>query len=177
MPTTEVAELEPDDPWAPIYAATLGVLPRQLDEGLQKHVGPRQVLPFGEIVPVEYTPVTGSLDDLVARLGETRTRSPRQLAGVALATGLKPDSSVMRPQPALPSPGHERREAGPNIIVAVSEGSAADIALLWNLRGAHGDWRAMPIGLPAGQVTRTALTTCSSLASRPCSASPGAGVG
>ena len=25
--TVEVAELEPGDPWAPIYAATLGVLP------------------------------------------------------------------------------------------------------------------------------------------------------
>lgn len=159
MPTTEVAELEPDDPWAPIYAATLGVLPRQLDEGLQKHVWLRPGLPFGEIIPVEYTPVTGSLDDLVGRLGATRTRSPRQLAGVAVSTGLKPDSSVMGRQSGLPSPGHERREAGPNIIVVVSEGSVADIALLWNLRGAHGDWRAMPIGLPVDQVTRAALTT------------------
>ena len=83
--------------------------------------------------------------------------SPRQLASVSLATGLGPDTSFLGDPPVLPSPNHERRAAGPNIIVAVSEDSSADLALLWNLRGAHGDRRAMPIGLPTGQVTHQAL--------------------
>ena len=78
---------------------------------------------------------------------------------MSLATGLEPDTSFLGNKPVLPSPYHERRAAGPNIIVVVSEGSVADLALLWNLRGAHGDWRAVPIGLPASQVTRMALIT------------------
>jgi hypothetical protein len=155
--TVEVAELEPGDPWAPIYAATLGCLPRQLDAGLREFAGLREGLSFEDIVPIEYAQVTGGLEDLVGRLGKTGVLSPRQLASVSLATGLEPDTSFLGNQPLLPSPNHERRAAGPNIIVVVSEGSAADLALLWNLRGAHGDRRAMPIGLPAGQVTREAL--------------------
>src|SRR6266496_3217826 len=156
--TVEVAELEPGDPWAPIYAATLGFLPQELDAGLREFAGIRAGLSFEDILPIEYTQVTGSLEDLVGRLGKTEVLSPRQLASVSLATGLEPDTSFLGNPPLLPSPGHERRAAGPNIIVVVAEGSAADIALLWNLRGAHGDRRAMPIGLPAGQVTRQALT-------------------
>jgi len=156
--TVEVAELEPGDLWAPIYAATLGTLPQELDTGLREFVGLREVLPFEEIVPIQYTQVTGGLEDLVGRLVKTEVLSPRQLASVSLATGLEPDTSFLGNSPLLPSSDHERRAAGPNIIVAVSEGSAADLALLWNLRGAHGDRRAMPIGLPADQVTREALT-------------------
>jgi hypothetical protein len=155
--TVEVAELDPDDPWAPIYAATLGFLPREIDAGLQRFAGLREELAFEDIVPIEYAQVTGGLEDLVGRLGKTGVLSPRQLASVSLATGLEPDTSFLGNPPLLPSPNHERRAAGPNIIVVVSEGSAADLALLWNLRGAHGDRRAMPIGLPAGQVTREAL--------------------
>ena len=156
--TVEVAELEPGDPWAPVYAATLGSLPRELDAGLRAFAGLREALSFDEIVPVQYTQVTGSLEDLVGRLVKTETVSPRQLASMSLATGLEPDTSFLGTPPLLPSPGHERRAAGPNIIVAVSDGSPADLALLWNLRCAHGDRRAMPIGLPADQVTREALT-------------------
>jgi len=156
--TVEVAELEPGDPWAPIYAATLGLLPRELDAGLREFAGLREVLSFEEVIPVEYAQVTGSLEDLIGRLVKAEAVSPRQLASVSLATGLEPDTSFLGSPPLLPSPGHERRAAGPNIIVVVSEGSTADLALLWNLRGAHGDRRAMPVGLPADQVTRKALT-------------------
>jgi hypothetical protein len=157
--TVEVTELEPGDPWAPIYAATLGVLPRELDEGLRRRAMLRDGLSFEEIVPVEYTGATGSLDDLLGRLGNAGKLSPRQLAGAWLAYGLAPDTTFLGDRQVLPAPNHERRAAGPNIIVAVSEGCVADLALLWNLRGAHGDQRAMPIGLPASQVTRTALAT------------------
>jgi hypothetical protein len=155
--TVEVAELDPEDPWAPIYAATLGVLPRELDANLRGFMGIESDLAFDEIVPIEYTPVTGSLDDLIARLTKTKVLSPRQLAANALATGLEPDSSFLGESPLLPSPHHERRAAGPNVIVVISDGNAADLALLWTLRGAHGDRRAMPIGVPADQVTPGAL--------------------
>ena len=155
--TVEVAELDPSDPWAPIYAAILGFLPRQLDDGLRMQAGLRADLSFSDVIPVEYVPVTGSLEDLISRLHNDGAQSPRQLASVSLATGLEPDTSLLWGTPLLPSPGHERRAAGPNIVVVVSEGNADDLALLWNLRGAHGDQRALPIGLPAGQVTDAAL--------------------
>jgi hypothetical protein len=155
--TVEVAELEPGDPWAPIYAATLGLLPRKLDAGLQELVGLREEFSFEEVIPIEYVHVTGGMEDLVGRLARTEVLSPRQLASVSLATGLEPDTSFLGNTPLLPSPHYERRAAGPNIIVVVSEGSSADLALLWNLRGAHGDRRALPIGLPTDQVTRKAL--------------------
>jgi hypothetical protein len=153
----EVSELEAEDPWAPIYAATLGVLPRELDPALREFAGLGDSLHFDEIVPIEYTSVTGSSDDLIERLLKTEVLSPRQLAGNSLAAGLEPDTSFLGDSPLLPSPHHERRAAGPNIIVVVSDGNAADLALLWNLRGAHGDRRAVPIGLPVGQVTPRAL--------------------
>ena len=155
--TIEVAELDTEDPWAPIYAATLGVLPRELDPDLRNFAGLRDDLAFDEIVPIEYNSVTGSLDDLIERLAKSEVLSPRELAGNSLATGLEPDTTFLGHTPLLPSPHHERRAAGPNIIVVVSDGNAADLALLWNLRGAHGDRRAMPIGLPVGQVTREGL--------------------
>jgi hypothetical protein len=155
--TVEVAELEAEDPWAPIYAATLGILPRELDTALRDFVGLRDSLAFNEIVPIEYTSVTGSLDDLIDRLTKTDVLSPRQLAANSLATGLEPDPSFLGDSPLLPSPHYERRAAGPNILVVISDGNAADLALLWNLRGAHGDRRAVPVGLPVEQVTPEAL--------------------
>ena len=136
----------------------MGILPRELDDGLRDFAGLRDGFAFQDVVPVEYKPVTGSFDDLLGRLSTPEKLSPRQLASVSLATGLEPDTSFLGNSPLLPSPYYERRAAGPNIIVIVSEGSVADLALLWNLRGAHGDQRVMPIGLPAGQVTRAALT-------------------
>ena len=48
----------------------------------------REGLPFEDIVPINYTQVTGSLEDLIERLGKTEVLSPRQLASVSLATGL-----------------------------------------------------------------------------------------
>ncbi|MGH7735003.1 MAG: hypothetical protein ACREOE_15280, partial [Gemmatimonadales bacterium] len=96
-----------------------------------------QDLSFDEIVRVQYEPVTGSLDDLINRLVMTDAVSPRQIACTALASGLEPDTSFLGSLPQLPSPHHERRAAGPNIIIAVSGGSAADLALLWNLRAAR----------------------------------------
>ncbi|HEY1704086.1 MAG TPA: hypothetical protein VGG75_30685 [Trebonia sp.] len=153
----EVTKLDPGDPWAAIYAATLGFLPLELDLGLQRMAGLREGFLIDDAVPVQYAHTAGSLEDLIERLGNTQVLRPRQLASVSLATGLAPDTTFLGTPPLLPSPGHQRRAAGPNIIVAVSEGSAADVALLWNFRGAHGDQRAMPIGLPVGQVTRQAL--------------------
>ena len=49
--TVEVAELDPADPWAPIYAATLGFLPRAMDAGLQRFAGLREGFSFARRCP------------------------------------------------------------------------------------------------------------------------------
>lgn len=156
-PTIEVAELNTGDPWAPIYAATLGLLPREIDGHLREFCGLREDFNCNHVAKIKYVPVTGSLNDLIGRLTNTEIMSPRQMASMFLATGLLPDASFLGDSPVLPSPHYERRAAGPNILVVVSPGNAADIALLWNLRGAHGDQRAVPIGLPLDEATPEAL--------------------
>lgn len=134
--------------------AVLGTWPEAPDGGLLDLAFLRKDLRFEEIVPVEHVSATGSFEDLIERATDRDRLAPRTLANMFLAHGLRPDSSFMgRCSEVLPSPGTTRRAAGPNLILAVSPGSVEDVALLWNLRGAHGGGRAMPIGVPAAEIT------------------------
>ena len=154
----QVVELDSNDPWRPVYAAVLGTWPESPDPALIDFAGLRGALRFEEIVPVERVAATGSLDDPIARTADRDRLAPRTLANVFLAHGLRPDTSFMGSgNEVLPNPWTTQRAAGPNLIVAVSPGSVEDIALLWNLRGAHGGGRVLPIGVPAGQITPQAL--------------------
>lgn len=154
----EVCELDADDPWRAIYAAVLGVLPEKPDPELSERQFVRQDLAFDEIVPIQRVAVRGSLDDLVARTVNRNVLTPRQFANIFLAYGLAPDTSFFgHDQPIIPVPRATRRAAGPNLIVAMTSGSVEDVALLWNLRAAHGDRRVLPIGVPADQVTPQVL--------------------
>lgn len=154
----EVCELDPDDPWAPIYATVLGILPDAPSQELNSLFFLRDDLRFEEVVPVERVQVQGSLDDLVARVTNQEAITPRQFANMSLAYGLVPDTSFFgHVQQIIPEPHATRRAAGPNLIVAITPGSVEDLALLWNLRVAHGDQRVLPIGVPADQLTPDAL--------------------
>lgn len=155
--TVQIVDLDVDDPWRPIYDAVLGTWPDAPDAALSEFAGLREDLQFDEIVPVERVTATGSLDDLIKRLRDWELLTPRDVANTSLAFGLLPDTSFMgvdvREQ-VLPNPRTTRRAAGPNLIVVVSRGSVEDVSLLWNLRGAHGGGRVMPIGVPAGEIGR-----------------------
>ncbi|WP_410619394.1 hypothetical protein [Amycolatopsis sp. cmx-8-4] len=154
----EVCSLDSDDPWRPIYGAVLGTLPTTPSAELSKLHHLREDLQFDEIVPVRHVAVRGSLDDLISRITNGDVITPRRFANMFLAYGLEPDTSFLgEGQSPLPRPYVTRRAAGPNIIVALTEGSVDDLALLWNLRAAHGDRRVLPIGLPADQITPDAL--------------------
>lgn len=149
----QVVELSSDDPWHPIYAAVLGSWPEAPDPVLSEFAFMREDLRFDDIVPVQRVHAVGSLDDLLGRLSDRSVRTPRQTSNTYMAAGMQPDASFMGlSERVLPEPTAARRAAGPNIIVAVSPGSVEDLALLWNLRGAHGDNRALPIGVPADQI-------------------------
>jgi hypothetical protein len=154
----QVVELAADDPWLPIYYAVLGTLPEVPDSALSDFAGLRDDLRFEEIVPVDRVRTTGSLEDLIRRIEDRDTLTPRELSTMFLSYGTRPDTSFMRSgDEILPDPSTARRAAGPNLIVAFTGGSVEDLALLWNLRGAHGYSRVMPIGLPRDAVTPDVL--------------------
>lgn len=154
----EVCDLATDDPWRPIYAAVLGTIPDQLDTSISDRHYLRKDLSYNEIIPLERVAVTGSINDLVNRLITNERLTPRRFSNMNLASGKPPDSSYLGAyDPILPADRMERRAAGPNIVVAVSQNSVSDIALLWNLRAAHGDKRVLPIGIPADQINSSAL--------------------
>ncbi len=155
----EVVELALEDPWSPTYAAVLGVWPEAPDAALSERFFLREDLRFEEIIPVQRREVTGSFADLLARLSDRTVLTPRQLSGMFLAGGMEPDTSYMgMTEEVLPRPWAVRRAAGPNLIVVMSPGSVEDLALLWNLRCAHGDRRVLPIGLPVDAIDAPTLS-------------------
>lgn len=155
----QVVELGDDDPWREIYNAVLGTWPEVPDPGMIKRSFLlREDLRFEEVVPVERVTANGSLEDLIARTTDEEHLTPRQVANMFLNYGLRPDTSFMGVrEEVVPNPYAKRRSAGPNVIVVVTQGSVEDLALLWNLRGAHGLSRTLPIGVPVEQVTAAVL--------------------
>ncbi|ONI91116.1 hypothetical protein ALI22I_10155 [Saccharothrix sp. ALI-22-I] len=153
----QVVELAADDPWRPVYTAVLGTLPVSPDPKRLEADFLRADLAFEELFPVEGVSTTGSLSDLVARLEKHDRIKPRELSNFHLAYGMEPDTGFFGHSKTFPSRFPARRAAGPNIIVAVSPGSVEDLALLWNLRAAHGDSRVLPIGIPLPELTLEAL--------------------
>lgn len=67
---------------------------------------------------------------------------------VHLAYGNAGSRSIRQKPETLPVQGFDRYDAGPNVVVLCTPGSLDDVALLWNIRGAQGDGRVLPIGLP-----------------------------
>ncbi|MCS7484588.1 hypothetical protein ACFFQW_46135 [Umezawaea endophytica] len=157
---TSVVELEAHDPWLPIYAATLGTLPNTPNPKMIDFAELRKDLKFEEVFPVKRRPAVGSLEDLLTHL-EGNYNTPRQMSNVWLAYGQPPHTGIRDPRSPIPEPNVARRTAGSNIIVAVSPGSVEDIALLWNLRAAHGDRHVLPIGIPISELTPGALEVLS----------------
>lgn len=144
-----VTELAADDPWRLIYAAVLGFWPTTPDSVIHQGLAPD--VRFEDVLPVERVTATGSLADLISRT-QADGHDPRTASCIELASGAAPDTSYMGPDGIFPSANATRRGAGPNIVVACSPDDVDDIALLWNLRGAHGGPQAMPIGVPASHL-------------------------
>jgi hypothetical protein len=153
-----VVDLEPTDPWLPIYAATLGHLPPAPDPKLCERSLANAEWAFDDVAPFERFRVVGSLEDLLHRLRDRTAWSPRDYAGMFLSSGMSPDTGYMGDSSTvLPTPWRVMRATGPNLIVVVSPDSLGDVALLWNLRQAHGDGRALPIGIPKSIAAKDVL--------------------
>ncbi|MCD4849665.1 hypothetical protein LN996_02445 [Arthrobacter sp. AK01] len=161
--THEVVTLDTEDPWHGIYLTCLGKLPEKVDPNI---VQAGQWLPdidFSDFVDIRRVTATGSLSDLRARLWpEEHVLTPRQLSMHNLSYAATASTSIRLDRPVLPQPWFARYDAGPNILVVCSPGSLEDLALLWNLRAAHGDFYATPIGIPHAEFSADALTRLTS---------------
>lgn len=147
----QVVELDPDDPWRGVYAACLGLLPDRPDPKLLNDGALLPSLTFEDFLRVERVSVSGSLEDLLTRLSNTRIMTPRRLSTIHLAYGSGGSTGFRVADRVLPDPDFARRDAGPNVVVVCS--GVEDHILLWNLRAAWGDTRAVPIGIPAAMLT------------------------
>lgn len=155
----EVVQLAEDDPWRLIYAGCLGLLPGAPTPDLLNAGYLKPGLRFEDFLRVERVHATGSLDDLLSRLSEDARITPRQLSMLHLGYGNSGSPSIRATPDILPSPNFVKYDAGPNVVVVCSPGSVDDLALLWNLRGAHGDGRVLPIGLPLDVIDANAIQT------------------
>lgn len=149
----ENVELSKGDPWRSIYAACLGRLPHRPSPELLRACYLMPDLTFEDFVRVDRIHVRGDLDDLLGRLSSDERLTPRQFSMVHLGYGNSGSTAIRQKAGPLPAPGFDRFDAGPNVIVLCSPNSVEDVALLWNLRGAHGDRRVLPIGLPVDIAT------------------------
>lgn len=149
----ETVELDNGDPWKPIYAACLGLLPQEPAPALLEAGSLRPDLRFEDWLREDAVETTGDLDDLLARVTNDRRMSPRRLSMIHLTYGNFGSTAIRAKPTVLPQPGFARFDAGPNVIVVCSPGSLEDLALLWNLRAAQGDGRALPMGVPADEAT------------------------
>ena len=152
--TLQVVELDADDPWREIYAACLGRLPDVPDAQVVSAGSLVPTLRFEDLISVDRIVTEGSLQDLLARLSDDSTITPRFLSMAYLSYGHDGSSAIRTEDNALPEPKFARFDAGPNVVVVCSEHNTDDCALLWNLRGAHGDRRPVPIGIPLSEASR-----------------------
>jgi hypothetical protein len=142
--------IDPDDRWAICYMGTFGALPQEpLNRHLLEAFGLRPGLSWSDIVDVSFTPVTGGAQDVLDRLRDARHIVPTKLSCALIATApAGRHSSIYVDGDPLPQPDTQRALVGPNIVVVYEPGSVADLALLWNLRAAHGLPRGLPLAVP-----------------------------
>ena len=153
----EIVRLDPADPWRLIYAACLGTASDSFDSAILRRSGHSPQLRMQDFVNVETVSTTGSLTDLLGRLTGQDRISPRVVSMVHLAYGGSGSTQLRSGKKVLPEPWFPSYDAGPNIVVVCSPGDVEDAMLLWNLRGAHGDYRAAPIGLPLAEASASSI--------------------
>lgn len=149
----EVVSVADNDPWKPIYAACLGLLAEKPEPNFLHINRVNPEVTFEDFIRVDRKSVKGSFEDLLERLSDDETTTPRKLSMHHLGYGNRGSTTIRsRRDEPLPEPDFARLDAGPNVLVVCSPGNVKDIALLWNLRAAHGDRFVLPIGIPRSEL-------------------------
>src|SRR5579875_2939730 len=148
-----VVDVDLDDPWAVAYYGVLGDLQREaLPPHLLQRLRLRPDVGWGDVIDIRVekpSPPGGA--DLLRRLREPNVMVPSRFSCSLLSLRLAPrDSGTFGGSIGLfPNPWAERALVGPNIVVVYEPGSVSDLALLWNLRAAHGLPSGFPLAVPA----------------------------
>lgn len=154
-----IADVALDDHWSLAYMGVLGSLPQAplTPHQLQLH-GLRQGLAWSDIVDLKIDSPTPSGDDLLRRL-----RDPRRISSIRLSCALLAishsgrNSSIHANGSPLPQPFETKSLVGPNLVVVYEPGAVTDLALLWNLRAAHGLPAGLPLAVPVTEDVPTVL--------------------
>jgi hypothetical protein len=156
-------EVDLENPWALAYFGALGDLWREpFPPHLLQRLQSRPGLTWDEVIDVVVErPEQPNASDLLARLRDPRLNTPARLSCSLL--GLPTAPRNMGPfgdhESAFPAPWAERALVGPNVVVVYEPGSVSDLALLWNLRAAHGLPRGFPLAVPVTEDVPAVLDT------------------
>lgn len=152
-----IVDLADSDPWRDIYAICLGYIPDTIRPDLLKQSNLLEHVTADTFLEVKRDFVEGSASDLVRRLKDSNSITPREINLHRLAHGQKYRASFRDWDSDVPNPATIAEEAGPNIVVVCSHDDIGDLALLWNLRAAHSQSKVMPIGIPKDCVDHATL--------------------
>lgn len=139
-----------DDPWFIAYLACLGAWPSQPTSNQLSPAGLIEDYRFDQLLRVEREVLTDTGPaDLIARLRRREHICPAQLSYQGLMLWSQPEAPHLSDDPTLPAPTWERSRYGANLVVVYEPGSVEDLALIWNLRAAHGIKPSVPLAVPA----------------------------
>lgn len=152
-----------DDPWFVAYLGCYGAWPEAPPEHQLKRSGLVSSYRLEQLLPTERGVIEdpGPVD-LIARMRRPGHQTPAQMSRHGLALWRLPEASHMSEAPALPMEHFERGRYGPNLVVVYEPGSVEDLALLWNLRGAHAAHPSVPLAVPVTDDPARALRIWSS---------------
>ena len=139
----------PDDPWFIAYLGSFGSAPDTPSGWLLRRAGLREDLGLADLVDLREEFVADpSSADLVARVRDRTSLSPRMMSMYRLAFGQAPWSQDFARAPTWTERGWTRNFVGSNVAVIYEPGSVPDLCLLWNLRASHGFPDRLPLALP-----------------------------
>lgn len=149
----EVALLATDDPWYIAYLGVLGVIPETpLSPQALQIFGLRPEVGWHNVINVTREEVAGNAEDLLERLRTPTKTAPTFLSCALLSLWVAArNAGIVFDESQSATPGIDRSLVGPNICVVYEPGSVRDLALLWNLRAAHGLPRRFPLAAPLEQ--------------------------
>lgn len=159
--TVSLARIDASNAWAIAYLAVIGDLQRDNFDPQWLHMNRlRTDLSWTDVINVEVDESPPGADDLLARLRTAGRLPPSMLScGLLGVQQARRDSGIGGGLDyPLPTPFHTRAMIGPNLVVVYEPGSVSDLALLWNLRAAHGLPRGLPLGVPATEDVAAVLS-------------------